>query len=180
MAGGRNPSDSEWTIHTLKELFESKLEAINEQRKADKTILEAKVNQLTEERNTQAIEYARRLGELNHEAQRIAAANAANLNRDVWDQFVTTNDEWKRRIETAVLGAVTQTEFRSYKDSTSRALQLEEGKGAGIKVSASTIVSTIVAVAALVGIIVAVSAWGSKMPTTTAPPVVYLSPPPAH
>lgn len=145
---------TEWTISTLKELFETRLAAMEQNLTASIALLDSNANHAAEELKKQATEYERRLSDLNHEAARVASANALNVNKEVYDSDQKALDAWRRGMEVLIGGAVPQTEFRSYKDATSTALNIQAGKNEGVRLSGSTIFSIIIALAALVSIIV--------------------------
>ncbi len=167
---------SEHTIGTLKELFDTKIKALEDKCEADKNLLTSNAEHAAAELVKQAAEYERRLSDLNHEAARIAAANAANVSKDVYEADRKTNDEWKHRIETAVNSAVPQSEYRAYKDSTSTALTLQAGKREGVGLSAQTVLSVILGLAAVAAIVFGIAAiFIGRSP----PPVVYMQPAPS-
>jgi hypothetical protein len=170
---------SEWTLSTLKELFENKIAALEAKHDAAVELQNVTAAQIAKALEKQAIENERRLSDLNHEAARINAANAANVSREVYDGYRDTNDEWKRRIEAMVSASVPQSEFRSYKDSTSTALTLQAGKREGVGMSASTILSVVLGIGALVGIVIGVPVMLRSSGTPPQPQIIVVpsSPP---
>ncbi len=168
---------TEWTIATLKEHFETLLKGSGSESDAAIELLTARFNAAEDALKKQANEYERRLSDLNHEAARIAAANASNVSREVYDSDKKADDEWKRRTELALSNMVPQPEFRSYKESTSTALTLQAGKREGVGITGQTVLSIMLGLAAVVAIIAGVAAF---MATRTAiPATIYLQPTPS-
>ncbi len=162
---------SEWTIETLKEHFEQQLAAQKEKFNGDVALITAAASNASEALIKQASEYERRLSALNHEAERINAANATNVNRQVYEGDLKSNDEWKRRIEALVANAVSTSEFQSYKDSTSTALNLQAGQRAGVGWTGQTILAFVIGLSALIGAAYLFVPHGSQPA-----PVIYVTP----
>jgi hypothetical protein len=162
---------TEWTIATLKEHFETLLKSAEAKSTADLALLTTRFDSAQEALEKQAEEYERRLSDLNHEAARIAAANASNVSREVYESDKKSDEEWKRRTEAALTNTVPQTEFRSYKESTSTALTLQAGKREGVGITGQTIFTVVVAVAAVVAIVIGIADFLAR---PSAPTTVYL------
>lgn len=113
---------TEWTLTTLKELFDEKLRALDDKCSAETTLLHADIQHAAEALVKQATEYERRLTALNGESDRLKTANAGNVGREVYDADKRSDDEWKRRIEGQVASSVPQSEYRAYKEATEKAL----------------------------------------------------------
>jgi hypothetical protein len=163
---------SEWTISTLKEHFEQQLKALESKCKADTDLLTSRANNAAEALDKQAREYERRLSDLNGEAGRIKEANARNVSREVYEGDKKSDDEWKRRMEGLVSDTVGQSEFRSYKDSTSTALTLQAGSREGMKVTGQTVLAVILGLAAIAGIVFGITAHSGSLPA----PIIYVTP----
>ncbi len=73
---------------SLKEYIEEKFAALDRLR-----------GQEAETLKIQAAEYERRLDGLNHEAQRINAASAASISREVFETFLKGDASWKSQSE---------------------------------------------------------------------------------
>ena len=150
--------ESQWTIDTLKELLETRLNALADRCEADRVLLASNADHVAEQLVKQAAEYERRLSDLNHEAARINAANASNVSREVYDADKGAGDEWRRRIEAQLATAVPQSEFRAYKDSTSTALTLQTGKREGIGATGQTIYLVVAIGASVIAMFLGVAA----------------------
>lgn len=160
-------SASGWTIDTLKEFFEGKLAAIQDQIKSRDTALEL-----------QATENKRRLSELNHEHARVAAAQETYVSKDTWDGYVNARQAWTAGADRVMQSSLPRSEFQTYKDSTEKALALKAGQSAGLGMTASAIasvISTCASIGAIIGVILVLTR--SEPVTTVAPQVVYVPAP---
>lgn len=164
---------SEWTIETLKEHLEQKIEALKDKAASDNALLTAAQKSAEEALQKQATEYERRLSGLNHEAERINAANASNVSREVYDNDQKSNDQWRRSTEGLLANVVTKTEFSAYEKSTSTALTLQAGGRAAIGSTGQILFGMAVAVSAIIGAI-----YVMVPPHTVTPPapIIYVTP----
>ena len=156
--------------------MEQQIGAVKAECKADTGLLTSRANAAAEALDKQAREYERRLSDLNGEAGRIKEANAGNVSREVYDGDKKSDDDWKRRIEALVQNAVPQSEFRSYKEATSTALNLQAGARAGIGVTGQTAFNAILGLAAIVAVVAGVVAFSSR--SSSPPPIIYVTPQP--
>jgi hypothetical protein len=174
---GSGAPTSTWTIDTLKEHLEQQLRAVSEKCASDVALVNATAKAAADALVKQAAEYERRLSDLNHEAARIAAANAANVSREVYEGDRATTEAWRRRTEAALSEAVRQAEFTTYKESTSKVLTLQEGKREGIQLTGQTVLSAVVGAAAVIAAAVGVATYiAARASSPAAAPVVYVAP----
>ena len=176
---------SEWTIDTLREFLLSKIDSVRDKCNADTERLESDAKHVADNLAKDATEYARRLSDLNHEAKRIADANAANVSREVHDAFVTSIGLWQQRVEKALSEIVPQTEYRQYKESTEKALTTASTRRESGLNSLNVLFAIITAVVAVgvltVGIIeINHSSTPNTVYVTLPPPSVQQTPTPSQ
>lgn len=87
------------------------LELLEERIKHERELREQSEAFLSEALEIQAKEYERRLGVLNHAHEQAIAEQARTVSREIYDQYVTTNDEkvsdlskWRAGIEGRIVG----------------------------------------------------------------------------
>lgn len=85
---------------TLKEYFEARLNALDALRLQEANVLKI-----------QALEYERRLENLNHEAKRIDDAAGRSVSRDVFDTFLRADGAWKSQSERDRSGHLPRAEY---------------------------------------------------------------------
>jgi len=136
--------DRGWTIGTLKELIDTKLNSFDIK-------LEARDKAL----DLQAAENKRRLDELNHEHARVAQAQQTYVSKDTWDGFVEADQVWKGRVDLSLQAMVPRAEFQAYKDTTEKALTLKAGQSTGRHDVVAWIIAAVASTAAIAATIVA-------------------------
>jgi hypothetical protein len=164
----------EWTIATLKALFEERLSSLSAKHDADFRLLKADADNRAAALIMQAAEYERRLDALNHEAARINAANAQNVSREVYDADRRGDIDWRRRVEGIATTAVAREEFQTYKDSTSTTLTRQEGKREGTGGIFQMVYMGVIGLAAIVAMIATTSTFfAGPRALPVANPVTY-------
>ena len=102
----------------------------------------------------QAAEYERRLDNLNHEHARIAATQITYVSREIWDRAEKEDRDWKNKMDVYAGTLLSRSEFDAYRQATDRALRLKEGESHGIGLSALAVFNTVMAIAALAGVVI--------------------------
>ena len=137
-----------------REFFDARLSGVRELFDAKVEALEAKfaetISSMQKATDLQAIEYKRRLEELNHEKERIVAERANSVSREVWDRFQTEYNAWRQSYEVRQADGVSRREldqraketdlrietsgkdFTTYKEETRRVLDLAKGQSRGM------------------------------------------------
>lgn len=136
---------TEWTIETLKELFEEKFKARDDLHERDAAALEL-----------QAKEYERRLHDLNNEAQRLQTAVTQNVSADTWNAFIQTDKAWKENASRVLQDALPRSEFQTFKESTGTAGDTRKGFTAGVSTSASTVQAVLITVGGIALVVLGV------------------------
>ena len=93
---------SEWTPNQIRELIEQAIKAErhlrDRLREEDRRQFEEHRKRMSEALKLQAIEYERRLAELNNEARRIHAVISSTVSQDTWHPHLKAFNELRERV----------------------------------------------------------------------------------
>lgn len=147
-------------LKAQRELFDSKLDGL--ERRFDETI-----NAIEKAKEIQAIEYKRRLEELNHEKERLVQQKSDTVSREIWDRFQAEYNLWKQSYEVRHTEVVTRrendqrrkeiddrmeasrAEFLAYKEETRREVDIAKGQSKGLMLAWGAVLAALTIIANL-------------------------------
>lgn len=168
-------AESQWTIDTLKEFFQAKIDAEVAAREAAVDLLKARLNAADEALKLQAEANKVHFDSLNHEGQRLLAANAASVPRELYDADRKSGEEWRRTTEERLGKTLSEATFNAYKESTQRATNIQTGKSEGLGLTGATIMQLLLAAGVIGSLLFGASTFFSgtrALPVSN--PVTYI------